>query len=128
MAGARCYIILVEILSGFFSVAAFTTVSRLHIRTVSANFSEMILLRIFLYDCKFIRAVNFNVFSLSSYALSSARLLLLETLIESFFHNTASVLMSHFPEPVRIPENFVPSKWTLILEKAKCKWGNKSDE
>jgi hypothetical protein len=36
--------------------------------------------------------------------------------------------MSHFPEPVRFPENFVPSKWILILERAKCNGRNKSDE
>jgi hypothetical protein len=55
-------------------------------------------------------------------------LLLLETLIAPFFHNTTSVLTSYFLEPVRFPENFVPSKWTLILERAKCNWGNKSGE
>jgi hypothetical protein len=117
MSGARCHIIPVEILRGLCSVAAFTAVSRLHIRTVSADFSEMILLRIFLYCCKFIRAANFNVFPLSSYTLTPAMLLLLETLTEPFFHNTSSNLMSYFPEPLRFPENVASSKWTLSLER-----------
>jgi hypothetical protein len=73
---------------------------------VSADVSEIILLRIFQNFCKFIREVNFNVFLLSSYKLSHATLLLLETLAEPFFHNTSSPLMSHFPEPVRFPEKF----------------------
>jgi len=118
----------VEILRGFFSVASFTAVSTLYILTVSAGFSEMILLRIYLNCCKFIIEANFNIFPLSSYTLSPAVLLLLETLIEPFFHNTSSVLTSYFLEPVRFPENFVPSKWTLILERAKCNWGKKSSE
>lgn len=128
MSGARCHIIPIEILRGCFSVTAFTTISRLHIRTVSADFSKMILQPIFVYCCKFIREVNFNVLPLRSYTLSPAMLLTLETLTEPFFHNTSSALMSHFSEPVRFPEKFVPSKWTLILERAKCNWGNKSDE
>jgi hypothetical protein len=74
------------------------------------------------------RTVNFNIFRLSSYTLSPGMLLLLGTPTEPYFHDTPSTMMSHFPEPFRFPENFIPSKWILILEKAKCKWGNKSDE
>ena len=64
MSGARYHIGPVEILRGFSFVADFTNIYiyRLHIRTVSAGFSEIILLRIFIHCCKFIREVKFSVF------------------------------------------------------------------
>jgi hypothetical protein len=74
------------------------------------------------------RAVTFKVFPLSSYAFCPRILPLLETFIVPFFLNIPSVLTLHFSETIPSPEIFVPSKWTLSLERAKYHWGKKSDE
>ena len=118
MSDSGWHIMSFEILRVFCSVAAFTTVFRLHIRTVSADFLGIILLTIFLFSSKFMRTVNFNIFLLSSYALSHGMLLLLGTITEPFFHNTPSAMMSHFPEPVLFPEKFCPFKMDFNFGKS----------